>query len=92
MIQSSIVKPVPEYYDGMWRDGYTPAQIFDSASRRLINYAEAQKAQENQAKREADIRAQAKKEAVAEYEKQLDKELEKKLDEAMKKIMKRLTN
>lgn len=37
-------KQIPEYYDGMYLDGYTPQEIIEAAHNSIIKEANAQQA------------------------------------------------
>ena len=39
-------RQIPDYYDGMYRDGYTPQQISHALHRKMIQQYEARKAEQ----------------------------------------------
>ena len=45
MLIDEYYKNLPDYYDTMYRDGYSPEQILHSARRKILREYEARKAE-----------------------------------------------
>ena len=77
MLIDEYYKNLPEYYDTMYMDGYTPEQIMEAHHRSMVKryYADHKRKQEE---------ATAEKVVQAEIEKQLEKAVSKALDEIFK--------
>ena len=77
MLINQFHKNLPEYYDSMYLDGYTPEQIMEAHHRNMVKkyYADQKRKQEE---------ATAEKVVQAEIEKQLEKAVSKALDEIFK--------
>ena len=77
MLINQFHKNLPEYYDSMYLDGYTPEQIMEAHHRSMVKkyYADQKRKQEE---------AAAEKAVEAEGEKQLEKAVSKALDDIFK--------
>ena len=77
MLINEYHKSLPEYYDTMYLDGYTPEQIMEAHRRTMTKkyYADQKRKQEE---------AAAEKAVEAEVEKQLEKVVSKALDDIFK--------
>ena len=77
MLIDEYYKNLPEYYDTMYMDGYTPEQIMEAHHRSMVKryYADQKRTQEE---------AAAGKAVQAEIEKQLEKAVSKALDDIFK--------
>lgn len=77
MLIDEYYKNLPEYYDTMYMDGYTPEQIMEAHHRSMVKryYADQKRKQEETA---------AGKAVQAEIEKQLEKAVSKALDDIFK--------
>lgn len=77
MLIDEYFKNLPDYYDTMYLDGYTPAQIMEAQHRSMRKRWEA----EQQHRREE---AATEKAVQAQIEKQLEKAVSKALDDIFK--------
>lgn len=77
MLIDEYYKNLPEYYDTMYMDGYTPEQIMEAHHRSMVKkyYADQKRKQEE---------AAAEKAVQEEVEKQLEKVVSKALDDIFK--------
>ena len=77
MLINEYHKNLPEYYDTMYLDGYTPEQIMEAHHRTVVKkyYADQKRKHEE---------ATAEKAVQAEVEKQLEKVVSKALDDIFK--------
>ena len=77
MLIDEYYKNLPEYYDTMYMDGYTPEQIMEAHHRSMVKryYADQKRKHEE---------AAAEKAVQAEIEKQLEKAVSKALDDIFK--------
>lgn len=77
MLIDEYYKNLPEYYDTMYMDGYTPEQIMEAHHRSMVKkyYADQKRKQEE---------AAAEKAAQEDVEKQLEKVVSKALDDIFK--------
>ena len=77
MLIDEYFKDLPDYYDTMYLDGYTPEQIMEAKHRSMRKqFHEAQKRRREEAATERAVCAQ--------IEKQLDKAVSKALDDIFK--------
>lgn len=77
MLINEYHKNLPEYYDTMYMDGYTPEQIMEAHHRSVMNKYYADRKQKHE-------EAAAEKAVQAEIEKQLEKVVSKALDDIFK--------
>lgn len=77
MLIDEYYKKLPEYYDTMYMDGYTPEQIMEAHHRSMVKkyYADQKRKREE---------AAAEKAVQEEVEKQLEKVVSKALDDIFK--------
>lgn len=87
-LEEAIFRKVPEYYDGMYYDGFTTAEIMYAQKLKMYRQLEEREEAKRQAQHDAKLRAQVEKEMQKQFDKEVDIQVKKALEKAMKDLFK----